>query len=278
MDKSALLSLPYIMPSQAQKHVTHNEAIRKLDILIHLAVQSRTQNAPNDNEAEGTRFLVPQDAEGLWQGETHKLAAFVDGAWYFFEPQEGWRCYIIDEAKSVIFIDGEWQGESANADLNPVDMVGINTSADSYNRLSVAAASVLLTHEGDSHQLKINKHSSTDTASLLFQTNWSGHAEMGLNGSNDFSIKASADGASWAEYMLIHSSSKVIYLGDQVSRSKAQFAGPCGFAVYNKADIPLPEEAGEGAVIYIRELSGQGPYVYSDGVSWRLLKNDNLLT
>lgn len=31
MDSSPNLQLPYIMPSQAQKHVTHNEALRTLD-------------------------------------------------------------------------------------------------------------------------------------------------------------------------------------------------------------------------------------------------------
>lgn len=41
MDKTQNLNLPYILPSQAQKHVTHNEAIRALDAMLHLAVLSR---------------------------------------------------------------------------------------------------------------------------------------------------------------------------------------------------------------------------------------------
>ena len=35
---SSLLNLPYIEPSQAQKHVTHNESLRILDTLTHLRV------------------------------------------------------------------------------------------------------------------------------------------------------------------------------------------------------------------------------------------------
>ena len=31
------LSLPYILPGQAQKHVTHNEALSILDDTIHLS-------------------------------------------------------------------------------------------------------------------------------------------------------------------------------------------------------------------------------------------------
>jgi hypothetical protein len=35
-DTSHALSLPLIQPSQAQKHVTHNEALRILDAVVQL--------------------------------------------------------------------------------------------------------------------------------------------------------------------------------------------------------------------------------------------------
>src|SRR6056297_2424480 len=38
-DHSPRLSLPFILPSQAQKHVTHNEALTRLDIAAQLAVE-----------------------------------------------------------------------------------------------------------------------------------------------------------------------------------------------------------------------------------------------
>ncbi len=44
-DQSTLLSLPYIMPAQAQKHLTHNEALRTLDTLVQLSVASATEVA-----------------------------------------------------------------------------------------------------------------------------------------------------------------------------------------------------------------------------------------
>jgi len=34
MDLSYYLKLPYLLPNQAQKHVTHNEALRRLDALV----------------------------------------------------------------------------------------------------------------------------------------------------------------------------------------------------------------------------------------------------
>ena len=47
------------------------------------------------------------------------------------------------------------------------------------------------------YQVKLNKASVADTASLLFQTDFSGRAEMGTAGQDDFAIKVSADGSSW---------------------------------------------------------------------------------
>ncbi|MEP1766937.1 MAG: hypothetical protein ABJJ53_09925 [Sulfitobacter sp.] len=67
------------------------------------------------------------------------------------------------------------------------------------NRLSVSAAATLLNHEGAGHQLKLNKAVAADTVSLLYQTAFSGRAEMGLAGDDAFAIKVSADGATWHE-------------------------------------------------------------------------------
>ena len=81
------------------------------------------------------------------------------------------------------------------------DTVGINATANSYNRLTVSAPSTLLTHQGGDHRLVINKSSAGHTGSLLMQTDWQGRAELGLAGSDDFSFKVSADGSAWQTAM-----------------------------------------------------------------------------
>ena len=59
MEQSANLQLPYIMPSQAQKHVTHNEAIRSLDALVHLAVLDRDLSAPPASPSNPVSYPTP---------------------------------------------------------------------------------------------------------------------------------------------------------------------------------------------------------------------------
>ncbi len=66
MENSPNLSLPYIMPSQAQKHVTHNEALVALDAIIQLAVLDKDVGAPPLSPGEGDRYLVAAGADGIW--------------------------------------------------------------------------------------------------------------------------------------------------------------------------------------------------------------------
>jgi len=49
------LGLPTLAAAQAQKHVTHNEALHRLDALVMLAVADRDLAAPPAAPAEGDR-------------------------------------------------------------------------------------------------------------------------------------------------------------------------------------------------------------------------------
>lgn len=79
---------------------------------------------------------------------------------------------------------------------------------DGTNRLALSSPASLFNHAGNGHQIKVNKAAAGDTASLLFQTSWTGYAEMGLAGSNAFSIKVS-DGSTWKTGLSISSAGHV---------------------------------------------------------------------
>ncbi len=59
MDDTAQLGLPLLQPSQAQKHVTVNEAFARLDALTELVLASRTLATPPTLAAESTVYAVP---------------------------------------------------------------------------------------------------------------------------------------------------------------------------------------------------------------------------
>lgn len=202
MDQSANLLLPYIMPSQAQKHVTHNEAVRMLDAIVHLAVLDRDLAAPPVSPADGDRYIVAEGATGPWAGRSAAVVAWQDGAWAYFTPRRGWLAFVIDEPRLIVF-DGTGWIDAAVHSLNPAPLVGVNALADATNRLAVKAEASLFDHEADDHRLKINKAAAGATATVLFQSGYSGRAEFGLAGDDDWHVKVSPDGAAWTEALRV---------------------------------------------------------------------------
>ncbi|MCP1170024.1 DUF2793 domain-containing protein, partial [Limimaricola sp. ASW11-118] len=192
---SAILSLPYIQPGQAQKHVTHNEALKRLDALVQPVVADRDRTSPPATPDAGARHIVAAGAGGDWTGHAGEIAVWDGNAWCFETPLPGWRAHCTAEDEDLRFGTQGWQGRSERGVR--AAHLGLNAEADSTDRLTLSAPSTLLNHDGAGHRLKINRAGGGDTASLLFQTGFSGGAEMGLAGEADFSIKTSADGAAW---------------------------------------------------------------------------------
>ena len=205
MSNSPILGLPFIEAAQAQKHVTHNEALKTLDAVIQLAVLDRGLAAPPGTPAEGDRYIVAAGATGSWLGKDTEIAAFQDGAWTFYTPREGWLAWVADEDVLLAWDGTAWSVVSGGGgSVNPAPLVGVNATANLTNRFSVSSPAVLLNHEGAGHQLKINKNLAADTASLLFQSGFSGRAEMGLTGDDDYRFKVSSDGTVWNEAIVIN--------------------------------------------------------------------------
>jgi Protein of unknown function (DUF2793) len=203
MANSIHLDLPFISESQAQKHVTHNEALKLLDALVQLSVLDRDLATPPGSPTNGDRYLIAASPTGSWSGQAGKITAYLDGVWTFFTPSVGWICYIVDESLAVAWNGTAWGSISSGSSIETLPKLGINATADLVSRLSINAAATLLNHDGNGHQLKLNKNGAGDTVSLLFQTGFSGRAEMGTTGDEDFHFKVSPDGSSWVEALSI---------------------------------------------------------------------------
>ncbi len=194
-DDTTILSLPLILPAQAQKHVTHNEALVKLDLIVQLAVINRTLTTPPALPAIGDRHIVAAGATGPWVGQAGRIAMFTEAGWQFTQPLPGWQAYVMAESQMAFYNGLTWIALSDGPFT--VGQLGVSATPDATNRLAVSSPATLLNHAGSGHQLKLNKAVASDTASLLFQTGFGGRAEMGTAGSDDFSVKVSADGSAW---------------------------------------------------------------------------------
>ncbi|MGV6839098.1 MAG: DUF2793 domain-containing protein, partial [Planktomarina sp.] len=221
MSTSSLhLSLPYIQSNQAQKHVTHNEALRRLDALVQISVLAGDVTAPPASPNAGDRYLVGSPASGDWVGNEHAIASWDGAVWQFDTPQIGWQVWDQAAVRSKVWSGAAWNFAAPPADLQNVDRLGVQTTADENNPLAVSGGASLFTHDGTGgHQVKVNKAAQTDTSSLLFQTNWAGRAEMGTMGTDDFEIKVSPDGSTF------YSAIKVDHSTGEVSFPNTDFGG-----------------------------------------------------
>jgi len=251
---SPRLGLAFLAAGQAQKHVTLNDALRRLDAVVQVAVASMSVVVQPAAPAEGEAYILPPGAAGPAWGAMlpGSLAAFQDGAFVEIRPWAGFLAYAADEGALQLFDGVAWAPAAAAPD--GAARFGVNTPADATNRLAVKSDAVLLCHDdvtpgtGDMRAV-FNKSAAGKTASALFQSAFSGRAEIGLAGDDDFHLKVSANGSSWTNAMVVNGGSGRVLLGAGGSASDA-------LHVKAAADPALRlEEAGSNSHLVLKHVS-----------------------
>jgi hypothetical protein len=229
-DITANLGLPVIAAAQAQKHVTHNEALRLLDILVQLAVLDRDLSAPPGSPNDGERWIVGPSPTGAWAGHADDVAAWQDGAWQFATPRSGWFAFAADESTLLVWNGSAWDdifAAVAIAAIQNLGLLGVRTTADATNPFSAKLNNALwvakTVGEGGDGDLryKMSKESTADVLSLLMQTNFSGRAEIGLIGDDDLTVKVSPDGSMWFTGLFVDRSTGNVGIAGNVAPSVA---------------------------------------------------------
>jgi hypothetical protein len=253
-DTSPNLNLPLIAPSQAMKHVTHNEALVRLDAITQLSVEAFGATIPPATPQEGECYGIGAVAQNAWLGHDGEIGVFSNGGWLFVVPQPGWRAWDLQNAGLMVFTASQWL--EIDLTLNNVDGVGINASYDTVNRLTLASEASLFSHDGAGHQLKINKATDGDTASLLFQSGFTGHAEIGLAGDNDLAFKVSNDGTNFVTGLNVRNTDGMV---EVPSLRSGRVLVPDDNAII----IPTP---GEGGIIIISMVNPSFPQTLHSGM------------
>ncbi len=206
-DATPRLGLPYVAAGQSQKHVTVNQAFARLDSLVQTTVESRAVAAQPAEPADGVLYILPADPTGeIWAGQAEgAILRYEAGGWSAEAPVAGRVAYIRDEDLLAVFDGAAWQPVAADVSFQNLPLLGIGATADEQNPLLARLNKILLTARpaadgGDGDlRVTINKEAAGDTGGLLFQSGWSGRAEFGLLGSDDATLKVSADGSEWRE-------------------------------------------------------------------------------
>ena len=142
MTETARFSLPLLAMAQAQKEVTHNEALTLLDALVHAAVEDGPLAVPPIGPTAGQCWLVGSGASGDWTGRADQIAIWCEGGWRFVSPRPGRRVVRLSDGAWLRHGEGEWSVPDAVP--NPEGGVTIDAEA----RASIAALILALEAHG----------------------------------------------------------------------------------------------------------------------------------
>ena len=102
------LALPLLAAGQAQKELTHNEAVVRLDALVMAAIESVGLSEPPPAPVAGQCWIVGTAPVGAWQGQAGSIACWTSGGWRFTAAHDGMVAWSRADAMDVRFVDGEW--------------------------------------------------------------------------------------------------------------------------------------------------------------------------
>lgn len=108
MSETHNLSLPLLAAAQAQKHVTMNEALTRLDALANPSILRDDLNAPPTDSVEGSAYIVAHPATGGWAGHDGQIAIVTNGGWDFATPQPGLRAWIFARNRAAVWTGTNW--------------------------------------------------------------------------------------------------------------------------------------------------------------------------
>jgi hypothetical protein len=107
-DTTDRLALPFIIAGQAQKEVTHNEALTLLDILVQPVVVAVAPAAVPSTPAIGQNWIVSATPTGAWTGKESHIASWTSGGWRFCAPHEGMAFWSLADMLTVRRSSTSW--------------------------------------------------------------------------------------------------------------------------------------------------------------------------
>ncbi|EIZ78298.1 hypothetical protein WSK_3180 [Novosphingobium sp. Rr 2-17] len=113
-------ALPLLYAGQAQKEAFVNEALERVDAILHCCISGETTTPPTAAN-DGDAWIVGATATGDWAEHDGALAIRQGGGWTFIAPRDGMRVYD-QAARQERFFAGAWKKATL-----PVELLGGST-------------------------------------------------------------------------------------------------------------------------------------------------------
>lgn len=131
-DMTPRWGLPLLFAGQAQKELFHNEALTRIDMLLHGKAESADLADAPALPSIGTCWIVGADPSGEWAGREGAVACWTEGGWRFAEPAAGLVLWVADRGHAMCHDGAEWRAANARSDglyVNDVRVVGSRQAA-----------------------------------------------------------------------------------------------------------------------------------------------------
>jgi hypothetical protein len=126
-DLSPRLALPLLDAGQAQKEITHNEALTLLDLLTQTVVVAAGVNVPPEAPVAGQCWIVGTKPDGAWSGSAQALAGWSESGWRFCLPVPGMCAWSLADGAQLRFDGTGWNVgilRAAGVEIGGVQVVG----------------------------------------------------------------------------------------------------------------------------------------------------------
>ncbi len=294
-DTTPRLDLPLLHGGQAQKHLTLNAGLMRLESLVQAQVLSRTVAAQPSSPADGDAYILPASPTGAaWSAiAAGSFVLFDSGVWDIIPFPAGAIVHVADDNRFLVRTGSGWAAfEDALKVFANLTQLGIGTTADSTNVLAVKGAAALLSAryaaDGGSGDLSLslNKEADADTAQILWQKGFSTRAILGLLGDNDLTFKLSADGSSFITALIVKPTGAVHVPagavidtgGRAVLRSYAVSALPASGMTAGTLAYASNGRMFNGAGTLEGAGAGTGGVVCWNGSAWKIAGTDQTVT
>ncbi|APG63233.1 hypothetical protein LPB140_11050 [Sphingorhabdus lutea] len=106
--------LPLLVQGQAQKEISHNEALLLIDILLNPVVEKKLDNPAlligEQAPIFGNCYLIGETPTGIWANYANYLAVYFENGWRYIAPKINLRIWSKHQNKMLRYDGNIWGG------------------------------------------------------------------------------------------------------------------------------------------------------------------------
>lgn len=134
-EMSSRYEMPLLHVGQANKEISHNEALTIIDGLIQPCVEGVLEAEPSNlsSQDRGRCWLVAPSASGGWAGQDNKIAYWTGEAWRFLTILESGKIFSKDIGAALVRGPDGWNSPT------PITLPTGGTVIDEESRTAILA-------------------------------------------------------------------------------------------------------------------------------------------